>query len=93
MKDYIMKKTTKIIDGDKVTIIQGNCDNLDDDLAAEYDLKKLDLKPNPYSERLRKQNKLTVQLDSDISGYFQNSRAVNNYLRKQINLIQRVVRA
>ena len=40
MKDYIMKKTTKIIDGDKVTIIQGNCDNLEDDLAPEYDLKK-----------------------------------------------------
>ncbi|MFH1050787.1 MAG: hypothetical protein V1779_07635 [bacterium] len=87
-----MKKTTKIINGDKVTIIQGDNVDLDDDLAEEYDLEKLDLKPNPYATRLRSQNKLTVQLDSDISEYFRNSRDVNNYLRKQITLIQRVVK-
>lgn len=86
-----MKKSTKIIDGDRVTIYQGRQPDIEDELLLEYDLSKIDLKPNPYSERLRKQNKLTVQLDPDISGYFKNSRDVNNYLRKQIRLIQNVV--
>ena len=87
-----MKKTSKMMDGDKVTILKGNHIDPEDDLAPEYDLKKLDLKPNPYAERLRSQNKLTVQLDPDISEYFKNSREVNNYLRKQIKLMQSVVR-
>jgi hypothetical protein len=87
-----MKKTTKIIDGDRVTIINEKCDYPDDDLAPEYDLSKVNLKPNPYSQRLKSQNKLTVQLDHDISQYFKNSRVVNDYLRKQIKLMQSVVR-
>jgi len=62
-------------------------------LEPEYDLSKVELKPNPYAEQLRKQNKLTVNLDADISGYFKNSREVNNYLRKQINLVKKVVNA
>jgi hypothetical protein len=87
-----MKKNTKIIDGDKVTIYQGRQVDLDDDLAPEYDLNKYEWKPNPYAKRLREQsNKLTVQLDADIAKYFENSRAVNLFLRKQINLIQKVV--
>ena len=45
MKDYIMKKTSKIIDGDKVTIIEGNNPDLDDDMEPEYDLSKVVLKP------------------------------------------------
>lgn len=88
-----MKRTTKIIDGDKVTIIEDNNENLQDDLLPEYDLDKLELKPNPYAERLRKQNKVTIQLDADISEYFQNSRKLNNYLRKQIKLFQNVSKA
>jgi hypothetical protein len=87
-----MKKTTKIIDGDKVTIYQGRKVDLEDDLAPEYNLTKVEWKPNPYAKRLREQNKkLTVQLDADIAKYFENSRAVNLFLRKQINLIQKVV--
>ena len=92
MKDYSMKKTSKVIDGDKVTLIQDKCDYLEDNLANEYQLEKVDLKSNPYAERLRKQNKLTVLLDSDISEYFQNSRAVNNYLRRQIHLVQKIAK-
>ena len=88
-----MKKKLKVIDGDKVTIYQGRDVDLDDDLAPEYDLANMELRANPYSERLRKQNKLTIKLDSDISGYFHNSREVNIFLRKQINLVKRVVNA
>lgn len=88
-----MKITTKIIEGDTVNIFEGYDVNLEDDLEPEYDLENLEFKPNPYSERLRKQNKLTVRLDADISTYFHNSRAVNNYLRSQIKLIQNLAKA
>jgi hypothetical protein len=84
-----MKKTTKIINGNIVTIFSGREIDLDDDLAPEYDLTNVELKPNPYAKRLREQkNKLTVQLDADIAKYFENSRAVNLFLRKHINLVQ-----
>ena len=64
------------------------CD-LDDDLLFVYDLTKVEWKPNPYAKRLREQKiKLTIELDSDIAKYFENSRAVNIFLRKHINLIQ-----
>ncbi len=32
----------------------------------------------------RKKNKLTIQLDADIAQYFENSRSVNLFLRRQI---------
>ena len=87
-----MKKISKIIDGDKVTIYEGRQVDLDDDLAPEYDLSKSEWKPNPYAKRLREQkNKLTVQLDADIAQYFENSKSVNQFLRRQIKLIQKVV--
>ncbi len=87
-----MKKTTKIVDGDKVTTYQGRNVDFDEDTGIENDITKKDWKPNPYAKRLRDdRNKLTVQLDSDIAKYFENSRAVNIFLRKQINLIQKVV--
>ncbi len=88
-----MKKTTKIIDGDKVSIIEDTNENFDDDLLPEYEIDNLKLIPNPYAEILRKQNKVTIQLDSDISEYFQNSRKLNNYLRKQIKLFKNTAKS
>lgn len=80
---------TQVIDD----FLKGYDVDLEDDLEPEYDLENLEFKPNPYSERLRKQNKLTVRLDADISTNFHNSRTVNNYLRSQIKLIQNFAKA
>ena len=83
-----MKKTTKIINGDKVTIYSGRKVDLEDDLAPEYDLTNVEWKTNPYAERLRKQrDKLTVQLEPDIQKIFQTSEQVNHALRLIINAI------
>ena len=45
-----------------------------------------------WPKRLREQkNKLSVELDADIAKYFKNSREVNLFIRKQIELVQKLV--
>lgn len=87
-----MKHTTKTIDGDEVNVIKDNSAALDDDLADEYDLSKVELKPNPYARKLKEQKKMTVQLDQDIAKYFKSSKEVNEYLRSQIALLKSAIR-
>lgn len=37
-------------------------------MRKEYDLKKMDLKPNPYMQKLKKS--VTIRLDADVIDYF-----------------------
>jgi uncharacterized protein (DUF4415 family) len=37
-------------------------------MRKEYDLKKMNLKPNPYAKKLKKS--ITLRIDSDILEYF-----------------------
>ena len=37
-------------------------------MRKEYDLKKMKLKPNPYSSKLKKS--VTIRLDNDVIEYF-----------------------
>lgn len=37
-------------------------------MRKQYDLKKMDLKPNPYLSKLKKS--VTIRLDSDVIDYF-----------------------
>ena len=39
-------------------------------MRKEYDLKKMDFKPNPYIQKLKKS--VTIRLDSDVIDYFKN---------------------
>jgi len=39
-------------------------------MRKQYDLKKMDLKPNSYPTKLKKS--VTIRLDSDIIDYFKN---------------------
>ncbi len=87
-----MKHSTKTIDGDEVNVIKDNSATLDDDLAEEYDLSKVELKPNPYARKLKEQKKITVKLDHDIAKYFKSSKEVNDYLRSQIDLLKSTIR-
>lgn len=87
-----MKKVTKIIDGDKVTIYEGRQIDFDDSNESNLAIDENEWKPNPYAKRLREQkNKLSVELDADIAKYFKNSREVNLFIRKQIELVQKLV--
>jgi hypothetical protein len=85
MKGTNMK--TKIKDK-KFTIINEPSENLDDDLREEYDLSKMNLKPNPY---IKNQETLQIELSADVAKYFKTSQAVNQFLRNQIKLFQKVM--
>lgn len=37
-------------------------------MRKEYSLKKIDLKPNPYTSKLKKS--ITIRLDADVIDYF-----------------------
>ena len=39
-------------------------------MRKEYDLKKMDFKPNPYIQKFKKS--VTIRLDSDVIDYFKN---------------------
>jgi hypothetical protein len=78
---------TKLFQGNKINIINDKNENLDDELREEYDLSKMDLKPNPYT----KDKKMTVELTPDVARFFKTPKQVNDYLRKQIKLFKSAV--
>ena len=87
-----MKKTIKYIDGDKVTITSNSNLDLDDDLPLEVDFSNA--KPfhnSKLAKKLSSKKKVLIELEPDISCFFKNSKQVNNYLRNQINLIQKTI--
>jgi len=45
-------------------------------MRKEYDLKKMDLKPNPYANKLKKS--VTIRLDVDVIDYFKNLAEMTN---------------
>ena len=45
-------------------------------MRKEYDLKKMDLKPNPYASKLKKS--VTIRLDVDVIDYFKNLAEIAN---------------
>lgn len=45
-------------------------------MRKEYDLKKMDLKPNPYVSKLKKS--VTIRLDIDVIDYFKNLAEMTN---------------
>lgn len=69
-------------------------------MRKEYDLKKMKLKPNPYSSKLKKS--VTIRLDTDVIEYFKAlgeknntpyQTLVNDFLRscKEENLVPKTV--
>ena len=64
--------------------IKKNDKVMDDDLLPEYDFDFTKSKPNPYAERLRRQENI-VKLEPDIAKIFKTSEDVNNALRAIIN--------
>jgi hypothetical protein len=81
-----MKTKTKIFKGNKINIINDSAQNPDDELREEYDLNKMNLKPNPYINH----NKIMIELSPEVAKYFKNSKQVNDYLKNQIMLFQKV---
>jgi hypothetical protein len=59
--------------------------NWEDDyeMPAEYDLSKLKRVPNPFTQRFRELN--LVSLDADVKAAFPDSESVNQALRKVMN--------
>ena len=55
-----MKKVTKIIDGDKVTIYEGRQIDIDDSNDSNSAIDDNEWKPNPYAKRLREQKKQII---------------------------------
>ncbi|MFH1051688.1 MAG: hypothetical protein V1779_12270 [bacterium] len=77
-----MKKRTKIINGNRVTITDDNL-YLNEDLPDELDFSTLKIIDNPF--------KSLIKLDDDVAQYFKSARQVNDYLRKQIKLFKSTV--
>jgi len=82
-----MKAKTKIFKGNKINIINNPNQNPDDELRDEYDLSKMNLKPNPYINH----NKIIIELLPEVAKYFKNSKQVNDYLRNQIKQFEKVI--
>jgi uncharacterized protein (DUF4415 family) len=65
----------------KITIIEGECDYLEEDAAPEYDLATM--KPaEELQARFRAQaTRRAVQVDADVLEFFKNPQAINEALR------------
>ena len=85
MKERLMKK--KIFKGNSIEIIDDENTDINDELRAEYNLSKLNLKANKYAER----KPLLIELSPDVAVFFKDSKQVNNYLRNQIKQFQKVI--
>ena len=80
-----MKK--KIFKGNSIEIIDEENTDLNDELRDEYDLSKLNLKPNKYADRIP----LLIELSPDVTVFFKDSKQVNNYLRNQNKRYQKII--
>ena len=77
-----MKKRTKIIDGDRVTLTNDNSD-YSDDLPENIDFSLLKEIDNPV--------KSMIMLDDDVAKIFRTPKQVNDYLRNQIKQFQNAI--
>ena len=77
-----MKKKTKIIDGDRVTLTNENSD-FSDDLPDNIDFSLLKEIDNPV--------KSMILLDDDVAKFFRTPKQVNDYLRNQIKQFQNAI--
>ena len=82
-----MKTNTKVFKGNQISVINDPNQNPDDELRNEYDLKKMNLKPNPFV----KNNKVIIELSPEVAKYFKNAKQVNDYLKNQIKQFQKVM--
>ena len=80
------KTKTKIFKGNKIDIIDDPNQNPNDELRSEYDLSKMNLKPNPYVSS----NKVIIELEPEVAKYFKNTKQVNDYLLNQIKQFQKI---
>ena len=57
-------------------------------MRKEYDLSKMNLKPNPY---ITNKDTVQIELSADVAKYFKTSKEVNQFLRNQIKVFQKVM--